>query len=231
MSFASSVKDDLIRVEVNKDCCKLAEFAAFLRISGKIHISGHDGVSIGLTTEHPAVARHIFSLIKEIFALNTEIIVHRKNRLKKNQVFDINIPHQEGINRLLSILGLMTEDKIWDMAFPGKLSNDLLQQSCCQRAYLRGAFLAGGSINDPSGEYHLEIACNDPDQAELLKNIMASFEIFAGITKRKQMSVIYLKESEAIVDTLNIMGSHRSLLEFENTRIVKEMRNMVNRQT
>ncbi len=231
MSFAAAVKDDLARVEANQTCCKLAEFAAFLRIGGHVHISGRQEVALSLTTEHPAAARRVFALAKEVFALQTEIVVHRKTRLRKNQVYDIRVPAQTGLEQVFRRLGLMGLDQVWQADFPGPISPQVLRRDCCRRAYLRGSFLAGGSINDPSGEYHLEIACTDGANARLVVALLDGFGIPARSTRRKQNTVVYLKESEAIADTLNVMGSHRSLLEFENTRIVKDVRNQVNRQT
>lgn len=229
MSFAAAVKNDLVRVQASRRCCRLAEFAAFLRTSGCIHIEDRQ-VSLSLTSEHPGAARRVFSLGKELFDLDMQILVHRKARLQKNQVFDIRIPPQAGVGQLLRLLGLHGLERSEDFLFPGELGQDLLENACCCRAYLRGAFLAAGSINNPAGDYHLEFSANDRRQARLLHGLLADYEIKSRITQRKQAYVVYLKGSEAIADTLNVMGSHRSLLEFENTRIVKDMRNRINRQ-
>jgi len=230
MSFASAVKNDLVRVEANRRCCRLAEFAAFLRVCGCIHIEGNRKISISLTTEHPAAARKIFSIGRELFGLEMSIRVHRKTRLQKNQVFDILVPAQKGIGKLLALLGLKSPDESENMDFPGEFGEDITKNDCCRRAYLRGAFLGAGSMNNPSGDYHLEFSSGDRSHAELLKELLAGFGIKAKLVQRKQAYVIYLKGSEAIADTLNVLGSHRSLLEFENTRIVKDMRNRINRQ-
>lgn len=106
----------------------------------------------------------------------------------------------------------------------------LLQQVCCRRAFLRGAFLAGGSISDPNKSYHFEIVCKTLEQAEQLRDIINSFAMEAKIVERKKHQVVYLKEGAQIVDMLNIMEAHVALMNLENVRILKEMRNSVNRQ-
>lgn len=106
----------------------------------------------------------------------------------------------------------------------------LLQQVCCRRAFLRGAFLAGGSISDPNKSYHFEIVCKTLEQAEQLRDIINSFAMEAKIVERKKHQVVYLKEGAQIVDMLNIMEAHVALMNLENVRILKEMRNSVNRK-
>lgn len=230
MSFSASVKNDLARVVSQQKCCNKAEFIAFLRSSGNIQIGRGNAVSLSLTSEHSKTARRMFTLAKEYFGLETEIIMHRKARLRKNQVFELHIPPQPGIKLVLELLGIEDESKLWEHDFSGVIKRDLVKNQCCPRAYLRGAFLGGGSINDPQGEYHLEFSFNDFNHALFVKDLLAGFEINGKLAQRKQTHIVYLKYSEEIVKLLNVMGSHRSLLEFENARIVKDMRNQINRQ-
>jgi len=229
MSFSTLAKDDLVRVISRRTCCSLAEFTAFLRLSGTINIGSNNALSITITTEHPSAARKILTMAKELFDLQTEVIVHRKARLRKNQVFAIHIPPQEGVRKVLEHLGIVEENQLWQEHQPDTLDKKILEKSCCQRAFLRGAFLAAGSVNDPGGQYHLEISCNDNNQARVLQRLMEQSGMHAHITRRKNSHVVYLKEGAQIGLFLTIVGSHRSLLEFENVRIVKEMRNQVNR--
>lgn len=230
MSFSGAVKNDLVRIQSSQDCCRLAEFAAFLRISGSLHIGSRQKLSFSLTTQHAGATRRMFTYIKELFNLNVQVLVQRKNRLHKNRIYNMHIPPQEGIGQLLALLGIENPHALGQADYSRDLAEKLLAKGCCRRAYLRGAFLAGGSINHPAGAYHLEISCHDRAHARLLQELLADFGISAKITQRKQHFVVYLKDSEAIATMLNILGSHRSLLEFENTRIVKEIRNQVNRQ-
>ena len=109
-------------------------------------------------------------------------------------------------------------------------SDVLLQKSCCRRAYLRGAFLAAGSVSDPNKSYHFEIACRDEKQAATLTEILASFNIPLKEIIRKNHPVVYLKEGALIVEALNVMEAHVALMDFENSRILKDMRNSLNRR-
>ncbi len=106
----------------------------------------------------------------------------------------------------------------------------LVQQTCCKRAFLRGAFMASGSISDPNKSYHFEIVARTLQQAQLLTELMNSFEADAKIVERKNHYVAYVKEGSQIVDMLNVMEAYVSLMNLENVRILKEMRNTVNRK-
>ena len=228
MSFAQTVKDELCRVPTQKKCCLTAEFSAFLLFNGSIRIDSRQGVSLAMTTEHSGAARRIFSLAKEVYRLETQILVHRKNKLRKNQVYSLQIPAQDGVKKVLSALGFPV-DEIWRVDMSFRPPEQIWENQCCKRAFLRGAFLANGSINNPKGSYHLEIICNSYSQVQFLNELLTDFEISGKSVKRKDSWVFYVKESEQIVTFLNIIGSHGALLEFENIRIEKEMRNHVNR--
>ena len=105
----------------------------------------------------------------------------------------------------------------------------LLSRNCCKRAFLRGAFLASGSISDPQKSYHFEIVCQEEAQARFLQQLYRTFELDAKVVQRKKYYIVYLKEGEQIVDALNVMGAYVALMNLENVRIFKEMRGSVNR--
>jgi DNA-binding protein WhiA len=106
----------------------------------------------------------------------------------------------------------------------------LIKSACCRRAFLRGAFLGAGSISDPKKGYHMEFVCSGKDKAEQLKSVIQGFDIEAKIVVRKKYYVVYLKEGAGIVDLLNVMEAHVALMDLENLRIIKEMRNSINRR-
>jgi hypothetical protein len=106
----------------------------------------------------------------------------------------------------------------------------VLQRDCCKRAFIRGAFLAAGSISDPEKNYHFEIVCTNEEKAKQLQEIINTFELDAKIVLRKKYYVVYIKEGAMIVDILNVMEAHVSLMKLENVRILKDMRNSVNRR-
>ena len=158
-------------------------------------------------TENLGVARKCFTLLVKTFNIKTDAVV-RRNTGKDNYSYYIYAKGEE----LLAI------------------RDTIVQAVCCKRAYIRGAFIASGSMSDPSKSYHFEIVCNDENQAEHLKEMMNSFGVDAKIVQRKRTYVVYLKEGSQIVDILNIIEAHVALMELENVRIVKEMRNSVNRK-
>ncbi len=225
MSFSHDVKDELARVEVPSRCCQIAELAGLVRMDGTILIGSHKRIQLELVTENAAVARMAFKGLKKLFQVETEITVQRRNRLKKNNVYIVRMPNQEKIHEVLNVLGLTKDGLMYN---PG-INERLVRKECCKRSYLRGVFLGAGSLSDPENSYHLEIVTNSEEYSEALVQLMNSFGLDPHISSRKNNLVVYLKDSEQIVDYLNIIGAHRALLELENIRIQKEMRNQVNR--
>lgn len=227
MSFAAQVKEDLTRVVSSKACCRRAEFVAFFLINGNIRISG--GVSLVMQTENSAAARKMFTLAKD-FSLEREVSVYRRSRLKKNQVYRLLIPPQARIRPFLAELGMVDGSDSWQFGLSQQVRERFLQEPCCRRAFLRGAFLAAGSVSDPeTGSYHLEFDSLDCEQAELTVDLLADFGLQGKALRRRDSMTVYLKGAEQISDFMNIAGSHRSLLAFESVRVVKEVRNQANR--
>ncbi len=225
MSFSAVTKNELARVIGQRSCCRLAELAALVKMDGSIQLSGGRQLSLNIITENAAVARKIFSLVKSLFDLQTEVLVQRKSRLKKNNIYLVRFPHQQGMSDILQRLGMLDgTGRLKEIA-----PHDLLRRDCCRRSYLRGVFLGGGSVNSPEGTYHLEIVTSNEKFADVISKLMNRFHLDARSSQRKNCNVIYLKESEHIISFLNIIGAHSALLNFENARIYKGMRNKVNR--
>lgn len=229
MSFSSGVKDELSR-QVNKARhCQIAEIAAIISLCGKVLISENDSYCIQIHTENVAVARKYFMLVKNAFQINTEISIRRNAYLKKGRTYIITVMNHEDSLRILHAAKLIDENQEIHEDF-SLVSNVVIQNSCCRRAFIRGAFLASGSISDPEKFYHFEIVCAARPKAEQLQAIMTTFDLDAKIVQRKKYYVVYIKEGAQIVDILNVMEAHISLMNLENVRILKEMRNSVNRQ-
>jgi DNA-binding protein WhiA len=227
MSFAAGVKDDLTRAPSTKPCCRKANLAAFLRLSGNVRFSEGE-VSLSMRMENTAVARRIFMLVKEC-GLTTQLAMERKARLKKKPMFSLRVPPQEGLAAFLCGLNLTDEAGHW-LGFAALPAAELTANECCKRAYLRGAYLAAGYISRPEGAYHLEFCLPDLRLALFLQKLLADFSVRVKLTRRKGLIILYLKEAEQISLLLNIMGSHRSMLEFESLRVDKDLRNQVNRR-
>lgn len=222
MSFSAETKDELARIEEGKRCCNLAELAALVRMDGTLQIA-NNSYALNVITESAPVARKVYRLAKNLLGLPVDIMVRRKLRLKKNNSYMVKI-YPRTLEDLQQ-LGLLDEE---GEILPG-IPNVLVKKKCDRIAYLRGAFLAGGSINNPEGTYHLEIITNDSLHAEALSKLLNKFHLGAKVSMRKNWHVVYIKESEHIVEFLGFIGAHRALLEFENVRVLKDMRNQVNR--
>lgn len=223
MSFSTTTKEELARLQGKKKCCDLTELAALIRMDGTLQISSNQKYSLNVTTENASVARRIFNLAKELLELPVEIVVRRKLRLKKNNSYLVRI-YPKGIEDLQKI-GLVNQYG----EIQAGIDHSLIKTRCDQKAYLRGAFLAGGSISNPEGNYHLEIITNDVVLADDISTLLNRFNLKAKVSTRKKFHVVYLKESEHIFEFLAIIGAHQAVLEFENIRILKGMRNQVNR--
>jgi DNA-binding protein WhiA len=222
-------KNEICRINEEKECCEIAEISALLRMSGTIQINGKQGLSFRISTENPAIARRVFTIMKKLFSIHTDILVKKNNTLKKNNIYMLAITSEMGARDILIKTGILKEHSDGSIGFNNKISGEIMKKSCCRRAYLRGAFLGGGSISNPEKTYHMEFVTNTHDQADELVKLISTFDLHAKVIQRKNSFVVYLKEGEQIVDLLNIIGAHSALLDLENVRIYKEVRNNVNR--
>lgn len=229
MSFSAKAKGELSRIVADNKCCQISELAALLRMNGTIQMSGNKKVNLKISTENPALARRIFTLLKKTFDIHTEVMVRRNSYLKKNNNYIMIVTHQMGSIDLLAKVAIMSEDSGQALILNYAVPWNIINKSCCKRSYLRGAFLGGGSVSDPEKTYHLEIVTQNQDHCEEICKLINSFGLNSKTIQRKNSYVIYLKEGEQIVDFLNIIGAHSALLNLENVRIYKEMRNNVNR--
>lgn len=222
MSFAAQTKKELTMVEADK-CCEKAELAALIRMNGTVQLT-NQRIVLDISTENAAIARRIYTLIKKHFELHTELLVRKKMRLKKNNVYIVRVPSQ--VQDVLSSLHIVSEG----FQFTPGIDKRIVRSNCCKRAYLRGAFMAGGSVNNPEGSsYHLEIASMYEEHCHALCQLANRFQLNARCIERKKGYVFYMKEGEKIIHFLSLIGAHQALLRFEDVRIMKDMRNSVNR--
>ncbi|QVY61132.1 DNA-binding protein WhiA [Cytobacillus gottheilii] len=222
MSFASETKKELTNIET-KDCCSISELSALIRMNGSLSFSNRKLV-VDIQTENAAIARRIYTLIKKNYSVQVELLVRKKMRLKKNNVYIVRLA--EGASTILDDLKILSEGFV----FTHDIAQELVKKKCCKRSYLRGAFLAGGSVNNPeTSSYHLEIASLYKEHNDALCELMNTFGLNSKTLERKKGFITYLKEAEKITEFLNIIGAHAALLRFEDIRIVRDMRNSVNR--
>ena len=210
MSFSGDVKRELGKQYSKGRHCQLAELAAILEMVGKVQ-------------EKPCIL--------EITSDN--MVVLEKYAVLMRQLFEVDITKPlEGnmVEKILTTLKFFKEDGLSLPLDEQRVDGLLVQNVCCKRAFIRGGFLASGSMSDPNKSYHFEIVCRTMEQAEQLQQLMNGFETEAKIVERKGHYVVYLKEGSQIVDMLNVMEAYVSLMNLENVRILKEMRNSVNRK-
>ena len=229
MSFSSRVKEELSRQLSPARHCRIAETAAILSLCGKIEIDEEDRYRIKISTENAAVARKYFTLLKKTFNISNEIVICRNAYLKKKCSFQVSVREDADARRVLLAAKLLDEHgEIGENL--SVVGNLVVQNPCCRRAFLRGAFLAAGSISDPEKFYHYEIACTAEEKARQIQGIISTFDMEARIVQRKKYFVVYVKEGNQIVTLLNVMEAPIALMELENIRILKGMRGSVNRQ-
>lgn len=222
MSFASEIKKELTNVEADT-CCMESELAALIRMNGTFSLSNREYI-LDVQTENAAIARRIYMLIKKLYPYPVELLVRKKMRLKKNNVYIVRMTEQAKL--VLEDLEILKGPLSINPNIPEKYQ----QETCCKRAYLRGAFLAGGSVNNPeTSSYHLEIYSSDKEHNDALCTLMNEFSLHARTLERKKGFITYLKEADKITELISNIGAHQALFKFEDVRIVRDMRNSVNR--
>lgn len=222
MSFSGKVKEEISTHISKARHCKIAEISAVFAVCGQIIPCKSGRIVVKFSTENLTVASKYYILVKKAFNFNMEC------RVVSHQ-YQIYLVDDDDVQTFLKALKIIDEGGSFILTnrFVSEL---LLQRSCCKRAFLRGIFLVSGSVTDPKRGYHLEVVAGSKRRAEKLREIMKSFDIDAKIIERKKNYVVYLKEGTQIADMLNVMEAHVALMELENIRIFKEMRNSINRQ-
>ena len=221
MSFASEVKKELTTLEVHREHAK-AELTALIRMSGSVSIYNQAFV-LNVQTENAAIARRMYVLLKDHYSFESELLVRRKMKLKKNNVYIVRL--KQGVRELLSDLNIFD-----GLSFKTQVSEDIMNNNQKERSYLRGAFMAGGSVNSPeTSRYHLEIYSNYEDHNQDICDMMNHFDLNARTIERRNGFITYLKEAEKIADFLALIGAHNAMMKFEDVRIIRDMRNSVNR--
>lgn len=229
MSFSLEVKNEISRKLPKKKCCEMAEIAGFMRISGAIKLSGKGKLGISMTTENPAIARHIKTLFTKYYGISIELMVGEGGFNRNRHVYELIVSSDNNAEQILRESGILTVKEGSNTISEG-IEDNIVKSKCCKKSYLKGLFLGGGTLSDPNKGYHFEISTDSQVLANDIKRLINSFvDIHSKISNRKESYVVYIKDSEQIKDILNIMGAHSQLLEYENVRIYKEVRNKTNR--
>ncbi len=222
MSFTSDTKQELLQIE-NDPCCKVATLSALLAINGYLSLN-HDGMRVVFQTTSLPLARKAIHLVKSLYPVNVDVFSKKGVKLQKKNQYMMIV--KEKVNMMVRELGLMSEET----GYAQKVDDAIIQRACCQRAYLRGAFLAGGSINHPnSSSYHLENAVPNQPFAQSLSELMNTFSLKSKTLEKKRGYLVYIKDSEKIADFLRITGASTALFNYEDARIKRDFVNSITR--
>jgi DNA-binding protein WhiA len=219
MSFAAEVKKELTGLIVGTDNAK-SELAALLRMNGVTSLGMQQRLSV--QTENAAIARRIYTLLKETYGVDVDVAVQDSARLNQKKTFSVRV--NDNIDGILAELGVDA------FGLHPAIPPYLLNQVDKRRSYLRGAFLAAGSVNSPEkSHYHLEIYTTHEEFAEELVQLMKEFDLPGKIADRKPGYIVYLKRSDKIAEFLSRIGATNTMLHFEDVRLMRDMRNSANR--
>ena len=228
MSFSSGVKDELARVMPERRSRRIAETAAILSLAGRVG-TDDGGLVLAVSSEHAATVRKYFTLLKKTYKIENGVSVRKRQAGSRGHSYTVELHGTDAVNTLLKGCSL-TDGPCGPGTELFLRDRRLVSETGCRRAFLRGAFLAAGSLSDPEKSYHLEFVCPGMARAELIRELLSSFGCQAGIVARKRSQIVYLKDSSEIVDALGVMEAPAALMDMENVRIMKDMRNSVNRK-
>lgn len=236
MSFSSDVKAELSKDISSARHCRIAELAGMMSMVSNVRFRNGNYYRLSIVTERSVIAETFSRLLKLLFNINPLCSVKRTG--KNNRVYRMLIEEPKQIEKIFVTLKLSPDASFFvnntgvlkvscqDM----NIDKLIVQQHCCKRSFLKGVFITSGSVNDPKKGYHLEIVCDNYDRAMFIEELISDFGIESKIITRKKYSVCYIKDGTMIVDMLNIMGAHISLMNMENVRILKDISNNVNRR-
>lgn len=224
MSFSATVKDELCKTNMKHAHCEKAELCGMIFSAGTLSF-GRRGFSLSIISEHRSTALKALSLFRKSANIDCEFS-EMIRQPKNTTVYQVRA---DSIDlETLATLGLSID---------GGISTDeesfakITEKECCRTAFIRGCFLGSGSVSDPKSSYHVEFVMHNTDFANVLKDLLACFDIDAGITEKKNSTVVYAKDIETLISLFSIIGAGSAVLELENIRIYKNIKNTINRQT
>ena len=225
MSFSSDMKSELSVIPATDMCCACAELSAIIAFSGKLR-KGESGYVLSVITENAKVAQRVYDLIKIVFGITSKILISKS----KSSSYCVCVKGDEDILRILKTLDLIPQDSSIDQIIGITLNLELMDKKCCKKAFVRGAFVAAGAMINPEKNYHLEFVTHRYRLHKQFSQILSDFGLTPKTVIRKSNYVLYFKNSEDIADVLAIVGASGAMMEYQNTRIYKELRNVANRR-
>ena len=230
MSFASETKNELSRIIPEKKCCQLADIAGFMRIGGSIGLAGMGRFKISMSTPNLAVVRHYKQLKKEYFSVDVSIEMGQGSGIEKNNLYTITLGPEENSEQILREVGILMVREGMN-SISDEIYDGIIRTKCCRKSFLRGAFLAAGTVSNPEKGYHYEIFTSSERIAKDIRRICNSFtDITAKVVARKRGYGIYIKAREQVRDMLGIMGASNQFFEFDNVMMMKDLMSQTRRE-
>ncbi len=218
MSYAREVKEELCTINNSDNHCQMAELEALIRLNSEIIISNGTKI-VSFSSSSAIVSKRFLTLLKEYIKCEVSLVSKKVNKRNQSNVYYVNV---------LSMSELLMEE--FGLLSDSKNKEDIFSRECCKASYLRGAFLAKGSVNDPSkSDYHLEMYTGNEKEALFIQRVMNSFDLNAKIVKRRTDLVIYLKDIQSIKDFLRVIGTSKMVFKLEEIQINRSVSSSVAR--
>ena len=224
MSFSSDIKEELSRTVTHDKCCMMAELTGFLITNCNI-VKEKGEFTLRMSTENSAAIRRVYNYFKKIYNI-APISNVEKEKTFKDSLFQLRIVDKSALEEIFKNSYINIDVKLQIIV---DKKDEIKLKECCIRSFLRGVFIGAGSITNPSNRYHLEIVANSNENATFINELITEAAVNSKIIKRKRDYVIYIKGAEDISNFLALIGSNKGMLAFEETRVLKDMRNRVNR--
>ena len=225
MSFSSDTKNELVKIKNAALAASIAELMGTFAFGGKLR-RDKNGFFLQTITENPKIARRIYQLLKDCTGISSKIKI---NKTARNNVYYQVYTENEDVVTVLMRLGFISKPSDINFFTSFRVNTDYVDKPMKRKAFLRGAFLSAGAVMAPEKKYHMEFATASYALHNDLFSVMKELGLNPKIIVRKNNLVIYFKSSSEIADILTMMGAYSVLMQFHNTRILKEIRNNVNR--
>ena len=237
MSFATKAKLEVLKENIENDCCSITFLSAIIKCSGELSISSNHQIKVEIFTEIPELFDKIKHIIEQYYGKVCEMSMMENTNISRSSRYKITLPY-DITDQLLKDLGIMSIDQDGMLAIENGIADFLIMDDCCKRSYVKGAFVACATSNiviknynnDRGSGYHLEFVFNFDKIAEDFLKLLSNFDITAKITTRKNSPIVYIKEYQLICDTLALVGANKAVLDLQNEAAIRELRNNVNRQ-
>ena len=238
MSFNSDIKDELLSLEIENDCCMLAQICACINTIGSLEIN-KQGISFSVLTENVGILTQLQKSIKTLYANKIDLENSETKIIGKHTFFELSIPKAIG-NMILKDCGILQLDETNNYTIKQGIDHHIIMSDCCKRTYIKTVFLTSGIISIPSSEegdlqknsgYHFEIEFTNNEQAKSVASLLGEFGFIVRKVDRQSKAVVYMKEGETIADFLGFVGATKSFLKLQNKIVERDMRNNINRQS